>query len=76
MYTAIKGAYENGQVIFEEAPPTTKKMKVLITFLQEIENPFTQRQPGALNHLGSLQGKSYSIPDDFNDPLYDLMEYM
>jgi hypothetical protein len=76
MYTAIKGAYENGQVIFEEAPPTTKKMKVLITFLEEIENQLTQRQPGALNRLGALQGKSYGIPDDFNDPLYGLMEYM
>ncbi|MCQ8118283.1 DUF2281 domain-containing protein [Methylomonas rosea] len=76
MYTAIKGTYENGQVIFEETPPTNKNMKVLIIFLEEAEAPLTQRQPGNLNRLGSLQGNGYSIPDDFNDPLDDLKEYM
>jgi hypothetical protein len=26
--------------------------------------------------IGSLAGKGYSIPDDFNEPLEDLKEYM
>ena len=34
MYTAIKGIYENGQVILQETPPTAKKMKVIVTFLK------------------------------------------
>ena len=69
MYTAINGIFDNGQIIFEEAPPTTKKMKVIITFLEEVDAVLHDRQPGSLLRLGALRGKSYSIPDDFNDPL-------
>jgi hypothetical protein len=76
MYTAIKGIYENGQVVLQEEPPTRKKMKVLVTFLDEAETSSSKRQLGSLLRLGSLQGKNYAIPDDFNDPLDDLKEYM
>ena len=76
MYTAIKGIYENGQIVLQEEPPTTKKMKVLVTFLDEAEVSSSKRQPGSLLRLGALKGKKYNIPEDFNDPLDDLKEYM
>jgi len=76
MYTAINGIFDNGQIIFEEIPPTTKKMKVLVTFLEELDSPLRERQPGSLLRLGALHGKNYAIPDDFNEPLDDLQEYM
>ncbi|MDO9104925.1 MAG: hypothetical protein Q7U57_08180 [Methylovulum sp.] len=38
MYTTINGIYDNGQIILEETPPTEKKMKVLITFVEESNN--------------------------------------
>jgi len=34
------------------------------------------RQMGSLKRLGELQGKTFNIPDDFNDPLDDLKDYM
>jgi len=76
MYTAIKGIYDNGQIILQEIPPTTRTMKVLVTFLEDEEAGLTERQPGSLLRLGALQGKNYNIPDDFNNPLDDLKEYM
>jgi hypothetical protein len=76
MYTAIKGIYENGQILLQEEPPNTKKMKVLVTFLDDAETSSSKRQPGSLLRFGSLRGKNYTIPDNFNDPLDDLKEYM
>ena len=76
MYTVIKGIYENGQIVLQEEPPTTKKMKVLVTFLDDAETSPSKRQPGSLLRLGSLKGKTYNIPDNFNEPLDDLKEYM
>jgi hypothetical protein len=73
MYTAIKGIYENGQVILEEPPPTAKKSKVFVMFIPEEEPNAEPVAQGV--RLGSLAGKGYSIPDDFNDPLEDLAEY-
>ncbi len=70
MYTSINGIYENGQLILLEEPPTNKNSKVIITFISEDETTkLTKRR------LGGLEGK-ISIPDDFNDPLEDLEEYM
>ncbi len=34
------------------------------------------RQPGSLLRYAQSQNKIYSIPDDFNEPLHDLKEYM
>jgi hypothetical protein len=76
MYTAIKGALINGQVIFEEPPPTTKNMSVVVILMEEKPKPAPSRQPGSLLKLGASQGKTYKFPDDFNDPLEDLKEYM
>ena len=35
MYTAIKGIYENGQIILQEKPPTEKNSRVLVVFVEE-----------------------------------------
>jgi hypothetical protein len=77
MYTAINGVFENGQFILQETPPTTKKSKVLIMFMDEIETSFVN-EPNSKKgvRLGSWADKGYSIPDDFNEPLDDLKEYM
>jgi len=74
MYTAIKGTYENGKVILEETPPTTRKSKVLVMFIAEDETSSKPRHKGV--KLGSLAGQNYDIPADFNEPLEDLNDYM
>ncbi|GAB4014512.1 hypothetical protein GCM10028808_37170 [Spirosoma migulaei] len=74
MYTAINGIYEDGQFTLTESPPKVKKSKVVILFLedQETGSP-TKPQKGV--KLGSLEGQ-YQIPENFNEPLDDLNEYM
>jgi len=37
MYIAVNGIYEDGKVFLTETPPTTKKSKVIILFMEEIE---------------------------------------
>lgn len=69
MLTTIKGIYDNGQIFLDENPPTKNKSKVVVTFLEEIK-PSSQKR-----RLGSLKGK-IGIPDDFNEPLDDLKDYM
>jgi len=34
------------------------------------------RRAGSLKRLGALKGKIFDIPDDFNEPLDDLRDYM
>lgn len=70
MLTTIKGIYENGKIVLEEIPLTKNKSKVVVTFLEEIESPPVKKRP-----FGSLKGK-IGIPDNFNEPLDDLREYM
>jgi hypothetical protein len=74
MYTAINGIYENGQVILQEAPPTLQKSKVVVMFITEEDKATPLTSKGV--KLGSLTGKGYSIPNDFNLPLEDLKDYM
>ena len=74
MYAAIKGIYENGQFFLEEPAPTMQKTKVVITFLTDGNEEEKPVKKGV--RIGSLAGKGYSIPDDFNEPLDDLKEYM
>lgn len=69
MYTAIKGIYENGELTLLEPAPDLKKTEVVVLFMEE--KPI--RKKGIT--LGSLAGK-FSIPDDFNEPLEDLKDYM
>lgn len=70
MLTTIKGIYNNGQIVLDEIPPTKNKSKVVVTFLEEIPSP-----PFKKRSLGSLKGK-IGIPDNFNEPLDDLKDYM
>ncbi|MHA4894165.1 hypothetical protein ACXZ1K_05380 [Pedobacter sp. PWIIR3] len=77
MYTALKGVYENGVLTLLEPAPAVKRSEVLVTFLSEAKvTTEAFRQPGGLLRLGKLKGKKLSIPDDFNDPIDDLKDYM
>ena len=70
MLTAIKGYYEKGKIIMNEDAPVQSKTDVIITFLTESDQKSeTKRVPGG------LKGK-VSLPDDFNEPLEDLKDYM
>lgn len=69
MLTTIEATYEDGRIIWEEQPPAQKKGKVLITFLEDKREEPKRRQ------AGSLKGK-IQVPDDFNEPLDDLKDYM
>ena len=74
MYTAVNGIYKDGNLILTEIPPAIKESKVVVLFLEEQElAPRTGAGKGV--KLGSLEGQ-YNIPDNFNDPLDDLKEYM
>lgn len=75
MYTAVNGIYENGQLTLIERPPTTRRSKVVILFLDEPESDSPDNGSSRGVRLGSLEGK-YSIPDDFNEPLDDMKDYM
>ncbi|MFN2440135.1 MAG: DUF2281 domain-containing protein [Chitinophagaceae bacterium] len=70
MLTTVKGIYNNGQIILDETPPVKNKARVVVTFLEEIESPSFKQRP-----FGSLKGK-IGIPDNFNEPLDDLKDYM
>ena len=70
MLTTIKGYYEDGVIILEEPAPVTEKTEVIVTFLTEDRtSTIGKRIPGG------LKGR-VSIPDDFNEPLDDLKDYM
>jgi hypothetical protein len=74
MYSAIKAIYENGQIILQETPPTTEKTNVIVMFIKEESTVIKKTSKGV--KIGSLAGKGYRIPGNFNEPLEDLNEYM
>ena len=70
MLTAIKGIYDNGKITLEEEAPVQTKTEVIVTFLSEEKESLRKtRTPGG------LKGK-VSLPEDFNEPLEDLKDYM
>lgn len=71
MLTTIEGVYENGRVIFNEMPPVKKKSKIFITFLEDTEVATNLKK----RPFGTLKG-TITVPDDFNEPLDDLKDYM
>lgn len=71
MLTTIKGYYDHGQIILEETPPVKNKTEVMVTFLTE--EPKTNES--VKRKLGGLEGK-VNLPQDFNEPLDDLKDYM
>jgi hypothetical protein len=71
MLTTIKGYYENGAIVLTEAAPVTDKTEVIVTFLTENESGTATKH----RTPGGLKGK-VSMPDDFNEPINDLKDYM
>jgi hypothetical protein len=72
MLTTVKGVYDNGKITLTEEPPIKeKKADVIVTFLPEQQNTSSNLK----RVLGGLEGK-ISVPDDFNEPLEDLKDYM
>lgn len=70
MLTTVKGHYYKGKIVLDEQVSVADETSVLVTFLNN--------EPGTAVKLrmpGSLKGK-VSLPDDFNQPLEDLKEYM
>lgn len=77
MYTAVKGIYENGVLKFTETPPSIEKSEVVILFMDEQnENEFSEKKAKSGVVLGSLANKGFEIPDNFNNPIDDLNDYM
>ncbi|MCF2446173.1 hypothetical protein L0657_19605 [Dyadobacter sp. CY345] len=77
MYTSISGIYENGILTLAETPPTKKKSKVVVLFLEELDQPANlRREPGGLLRLKNPQQKEMALPENFNDSLDELSEYM
>ena len=77
MYTAIRGIYENGVLKFTETPPSIEKSEVVVLFMEEEKREQSAgnvQKSGVI--LGSLAGQGYRIPDDFNNSLEDLNDYM
>jgi hypothetical protein len=71
MLTTIKGYYDHGQIVLNETPLVKSKTEVMVTFLTGELTPLVSVK----RKLGGLEGK-VNIPDDFNEPLDDLSEYM
>ena len=70
MLQTVKGYFEKGQIILTEEAPVHSKTDVIVTFLSsDAEVKKGKRIPGALKGL-------VSTPDDFNEPLDDLKDYM
>lgn len=77
MYQAVKGIYENGVLTLLEPAPIQEKSEVIVTFIStEKAKVLKPRVPGGLLRLRNLKQGEVSIPDDFNEPLDDLKEYM
>jgi hypothetical protein len=70
MLTTIEGIYENGQVILKEIPPKMKRVKVLITFMEEADADIPLKK----RPLGTMKG-TIKMSEDFNDPLEGLNDY-
>ncbi len=53
MLTSVSGTYENGKITLDEIPAIQKKSKIVVTFLEEMEESITPHK----RRLGSLKGK-------------------
>ncbi len=69
MLPTVKGTYDKGKIILDEIPPIRDNSKVTVVLLEEKSLEPRKR------HLGNLKGK-IGIPEDFNEPLEDLKDYM
>lgn len=71
MLTSYKGYFENGKVELTESPPVQTRTEVIVTFLEPEKTLEPKRRIP-----GGLKGKIGELPDDFNEPLEDLKDYM
>lgn len=69
MLTTVRGHYTNGKIVLDESVSVAEQTQALITFLEKEEGNKQLRMPGG------LKGK-VSLPDNFNDPIEDLKDYM
>ncbi len=69
MLTSVKAFYEDGKITLMEEPPVTEKTEVTVLFPTEAAQQIGERK------LGTLKGK-FKVPDDFNEPLEELKDYM
>lgn len=74
MLTTIKGVYEEGKIILSEEPLVKSKAEVMVTFLDDSEKRFESKGKQKII-LGLLEGK-IDTPDNFDDSLDDLKDYM
>lgn len=70
MLTAIKSYYENGKIILSEEAPVKEKTEVMVTF------PTEERQEMLPKRKLGISEDKLTTPDDFNEPLEDLKDYM
>ena len=76
MLTTIKGIYDHGKIILTEDSPIKTKSDVIVTFLPNTDMEQAKKSKDKQHIiLGMLDGK-IDTPDDFNEPLDDLKEYM
>ncbi len=73
MLNTIKGVYDHGKITLTEEPPAKTKADVMVTFLTPEEGIVKKAKQKII--LGMLDGK-IKLPDDFNEPLDDLKDYM
>jgi hypothetical protein len=71
MLTTIKGIYDKGRITLAEEPPVKTKADVMVTFLDTENGEATKSK----RKLGGLEGY-VKLPEDFNEPLEDLKDYM
>lgn len=71
MVTTISGTIEDGMLKFDKKLPSNKKGRVVLMFIDEL----IEKKSYKGIRLGGLEGKAI-LPEDFNEPLEDLKEYM
>ena len=80
MYT-VKAVYDGVQFRPEQPIEIKEHYNVLITFIEPVSEPtkkgtrFLRESDPSKSALGVWEGE-ITIPDDFNEPLEDLKEYM
>jgi hypothetical protein len=72
MLSTIKGIYNNGQLVLEEAPEVSGPVEVLVTFTQESEHSVSNKK----TVFGFAKGTVLYMAPDFDEPLEDLKDYM
>ncbi len=73
MLTTIKGVYDHGIITLTEDPLVKSKANVIVTFLTSEEEIAHKGKQKII--LGLLDGM-IKLPDDFNEPLDDLKDYL